>query len=373
MQIVGDPVGGIRKHVHAILEGLNQEEIVMSYSYSMLNMDSRFKEEIPHIRKRIIGEIPLLIRKRPGLRDAFNLFSLARYVSKNRVDIVHGHGAKGGLYARVLSLFCGVKSVYTPHGGAVHKMFSPAEERIYVAAEKLMFRMTDYFIFESRYTADAYHAKVGRVSNNWEVNYNGIALPNMDEVAARSAALGYGHAQDVLKIGVFGILRPEKGQIHAINAVNFLTARGYKVCLHLFGDGPDREKLKQTVKDFNLADSVIFHSEVSEVEPHMYGMDIILIPSLFESFGYVALEAMSLGKLVVASKVGGLAETIDENTGVFIEPVDSTAIAAAIERYIKDPEAYSTLASNGYNKIKNVFNVNRMIYNISLRYKELCK
>ncbi|PIQ13490.1 MAG: hypothetical protein CO125_01500 [Hydrogenophilales bacterium CG_4_9_14_3_um_filter_59_35] len=372
LQVVGDPVGGIRKHVHSLIMGLDTSEFRQSYAYSDLASDAQFMQEIETLNSRLEGTIPLHVRKRPHPSDLTNLWILARYIKRAKVDVVHGHGAKGGLYARLLARLCDVKSIYTPHGGVVHAMFSKWEDWVYTGVERWLFDKTDYFIFESKYTAEAYQKKVNCIADWWMVNYNGIAEADLIDVAARSRALGYDLIpSNVLQIGVFGMLRRQKGQIYAIKAVGRLLAEGHKVILHLFGDGADKSELQKAVSQMALNDYVKFHGDVSDPEAHMFAMNVVLIPSLFESFGYVAIEAMALGKLVIATKVGGLVEIVNNDVGIQIEPRSEIEIANELIQCIKNPEKMNMLAMHGMRKWESHFTMSKMLQGVRIVYGEV--
>lgn len=373
LQIVGDPVGGIRKHVHSLLSGLDGAEFELSYAYSTRRADARFHEEIASLRQRLAGELPLSIGKKPGPSDLLNLARLARFVRAQRPAIIHGHGAKGGLYARLVSRLCGIKSVYTPHGGAVHRMFSRLGEAVYAATERLLLPLTDFLLFESDYAAQAFAAKVGRPAGRWLVNPNGTPDPDIPDVARRSAALGYGAAGGrEVHVGIFAMLRPEKGQAYAIRAAGELVQAGQPVFLHLFGDGPDRGRLEALVKELRLEGRVLFHGDVADADAHLWAMDLVLIPSLFESFGLAAVEAMALGKPVIASRVGGLPEVLaDGQAGVLVPPQDPAAIRRAVAAFLADPGRYAALAEAGRRRCQEHFTERRMVDAVAGVYRSL--
>ena len=373
LQIVGDPVGGVRKHVHSLLAGLDPEAFSLSYAYSTRNADARFHEEIGSLRQRLAGELPLSVGKGPSPRDLVNLARLARFARAQGLAVVHGHGAKGGLYARLVSRLCGIKSVYTPHGGALHRRFTPLGEAVYTATERLLLPMTDFLLFESGHTAQAYEATVGRLPSRWLVNQNGAADPDIPDVARRSAALGY-EAGDgrLVRVGVFGRLRPEKGQAYAIRAAHELAQAGQAVGLHLFGDGPDRGRLEALAAELRLESRVFFHGDVADADAHLWAMDLVLIPSLFESFGLAAVEAMALRKPVIASRVGGLPEVVvDRQSGVLVPPEDPRAISQAIAAFIKDPGLYAGLAEAGRLRYQERFTEKRMVDAVAAVYRSL--
>ena len=374
LQLVGDPVGGIRKHVHSIMEGLDRAEFEQSYAYSVISTDAKFEPDLVKLKHQLKRVIPLIVKKRPGLRDLVNLYILVKYVRTTNVNVIHGHGAKGGLYARVVGRICGVKSVYTPHGGVAHSMFSKAEEVLYTSVEKLLYGWTDCFVFESNYTAQAFQKKIGRSSGRWIVNYNGISIPNIGSEVSRLIESDSGLIfSDSLHVGVFGLLRTQKGQEYAIRAVSQLKAKNKLICLHIYGDGPDRERLEHLTKSIGVTDSVTFYGDVTDVETHMNRMDVIIVPSLFESFGYVAVEAMALGKPVIASKTGGLSEVVDNESGIFVRPGNVDDIEQAIIFCLEYPEQIKQKAMQGRHRAETEFSLDRMIGRISTVYESLIR
>ncbi len=367
LQIVGEPAGGIRRHVHAILFGLKEAEgLRQSYVCADAGGDAAFEKELPEL-EALLGQglLRLPISKRPGPRDIFNVIRLARFVRERGVTIVHGHGAKGGAYARMLTLLSGVKAVYTPHGGAVHNMFGRLEGAVYTLAEKMLLPLTESFVFESQYSAQAYFRKVGRRPRSWTVNYNGIALAG--DVPARP----FPGAAETLNIGVFGILRSQKGQIHAVRAAAEIAQARTNTLLHIYGSGPDREPLEAEAERLGITDKVLFHGETAVPLERMREMDIILIPSLFESFGYVAVEAFSLKRPVVATSTGGLPEIISDGVdGLLVQPASSTAAAAAVIRMINDPTLAQRLGGAGYRKLAEKFSLDSMLTNLAAVYEK---
>jgi glycosyltransferase involved in cell wall biosynthesis len=357
--------GGLRKHIHDILKNLDKKTFKQSYAHS-LTFDTIFSDEIEDIEQDIYKIIPLNIKRNPSVTDIGNIWKLIKYVKKERVNIVHGHGAKGGLYARLLAATCGVKAIYTPHGGVVHSMFNPIVARLYLFIEKSLLRYTDYLLFESQYSANQFKNKIGNFKCGSQVNYNGVSLPDLESIE-RESSIKSSHSG--LKLGIFAILRKEKGHIYAIQAVAELKQLGKIVHLHIFGDGADREKLRASVIELGLKEEVIFHGEVSQVEQHIYAMDIILIPSLFESFGYIAIEAMSLNKWVIASKVGGLPEIIEDGVNGSLIPAGSSVEIAKVIFFLEDQILNKKLISKGLDTEK--FGLNKMIINIMKVYSGL--
>jgi glycosyltransferase involved in cell wall biosynthesis len=117
-----------------------------------------------------------------------------------------------------------------------------------------------------------------------------------------------------------------------------------KLHLSLIGDGPEREALRRLARSLGLNGEVCFRGQQdhARVLREMAAADLVVIPSRQEPFGMVALEAMALGKPVVASRVGGLPEVLDGADALLVEPDEPAELAAAIEtaqeRLRRDPE-----------------------------------
>jgi len=366
LQIVGDPVGGIRKHVHDILTGLSNN--FDFYYISSSNGDTTYINEIEHISSIIISHFTLDIRKKPSSVDLINILKIYQYIRCNNIDIVHGHGAKGGLYARICGKLSGCKVVYTPHGGVVHSMFGRLESKLYKVIERVLCLFTDLLVFESKYTANAFFQKFGCARVKSVVNYNGVSLPETKQIIQTTK-----HAADpITKIGVFGVLRKEKGQQLALQAVKSLINKGHNIQLHYFGDGPLKKNLQDDITRSKLDDMVFLHGEVNNVYPFMKQVDFVLIPSLFESFGYIAVEAMFAKKPIISSDAGGLNEVLDKNSSFIFKSNSLYGLKNAISLAMsKDEDVLNNLVQRSYVFASKRFQINQMISRLSICYISL--
>jgi len=99
----------------------------------------------------------------------------------------------------------------------------------------------------------------------------------------------------------------------------------------------------------------------SDVPAFLAGIDIFVMPSLFEGLGVAALEAMAGGKAVVASRVGGLAESIiDGETGLLVPPNDPERLAAAVGRLITDRSLCESMGVRGAERVRELFTIDQM-------------
>jgi glycosyltransferase involved in cell wall biosynthesis len=379
--------GGIRTHVVTLMRGALEHGHDALLITDLKQADGGFHkilETEPEIRKRVVS-IPM--KSAPGPWDLMTLWLL--YVglrsarsqdSANAVefDAVHGHGAKGGLFARLCRalgiLPKSTRVLYTPHGGSLHAMHGWLFNRIYVFIERWLARYTDLVLCESRYTMEQFESRVGRGLAPIRLNRNGIdpILPVLDAWPE-----GLGRSVPV-KIKAFGLLREIKGFDVLIQAAHFLRQRGLKAEIEISGEGKARDVLAKLVSDLKLhpgdeagaagsglagsSVTIEIHHETSNALHEMREAHIVVQPSRFESFGLVSLEAQATGCFVIASRVGGLIDVVDhQNTGLLVEPSDPDALANTIEWALNHPEEAQLIRARAVKRASTEFSSENMI------------
>lgn len=371
--VVGDPTGGIRRHVHSLIRGIDKAKFNVSYAYDDSAADSAFYKEIGGLKSDLVSSMAFKVHKSPHPTDAINIYQLRRFVMSQHIDIIHGHGAKAGLYARVVGLMTGIPSVYTPHGGVAHDMFSRVTGWVYQTIERILAPFTGQFIFESQYTANAMTKRLGYAPKNAVVNDNGVELLTVDASLVEDAKIRMSEidGSSILRFGVFGMLRDQKGQSVAISALRILRQKNLPVSLHLFGDGPAKEFLKQKSLDDGVSDVVFFHGDTSPIEPWMCAVDVVVIPSLFESFGYVAVEAMMLQRPIIASMVGGLKDILTDDVAMLVPSEDPVLLSDAMLACIHERTDLQSMSQRAKSRAQSRFTLNAMINGVQTVYSKL--
>jgi glycosyltransferase involved in cell wall biosynthesis len=366
LQITGDAVGGIRLHVHTIIDELRKSDLAIFYACST-HADTKGEQDIARFQRDGLPVLRLPVQKKPAFSDLLNVIRLVLWARKHRVNLVHGHGAKGGLYARMVGMFTQAKVVYTPHGGVVHAAFGRLTTRMYALIERVLVPLTTRYVFESKYTQTEFLRLVKKKSlEQSTVNYNGIVLSsapfNVVQIKPEMAS----------RLLVVGMLRREKGQDLVLHAARILKDRGLQFEVHVCGDGPSKGSLEALSADLRISDCVFFHGDVQDVQPFFESATLVVIPSRFESFGYVALEAAMYGKAVVASRVGGLCEIIQSGeTGEFFEAENVQELADTVQTMLMDPDRLGQLAQGAFNRCHETFSVQRMLNGLNAIYREV--
>ena len=288
--------------------------------------------------------------------DARAIAALRRIVRDQRPDVVHAHGSKGGVMAR-MARRRGVPVVFTPHGFAFAGHFSSRAERTaYKAIERalapLAARVACVCEHEARLARSVGAGKRVRVV------HNGIDPP-ADPQPPAGAAQWRGEGP---LLGVLSGLRPGKGLETAIEALERVRAKVPGARLVIAGEGPERGELEALVAAQGLEGAV----QMPGFSPDPYGfitaLDVFVFPSLAESFPYSILEAMATGRPIVASDVGGVGEAIEAGeSGLLVPPGDAAALAAAIGELARDPAQAAAMGRAAELRRHERFTLSRMV------------
>jgi len=353
VHIVRSPAGGIRKHIVSIIEKLDSDFEMYLILDSSKGDKSYFEflDNNEHIQGRILD---LKILEQPGFIDIINLYKILMFVLQLSPHAIHGHGAKGGVYARVIGFFLNIKVIYTAHGGSIHNMHGRTKNRLYSFLERVMYYFTDLLVFESKYSMEQYSKKISVDSSNpkFRLNYNAVPYR---ELPSTCREMG----EEVI-IGAFGLLRFIKGHDLLVSAVSNIIKRGYKIRLRIFGHGEEKQNLLQLAERKQILKSFEILEETRRVDEEMRKCHLIAHPSRFESFGYVPLEALVNGVTVVSSLSGGLREVMDNGkSGFCFETLDVESLESAIENALTSRSLREKKYLNAKKEIERKFSMDR--------------
>jgi glycosyltransferase involved in cell wall biosynthesis len=181
-----------------------------------------------------------------------------------------------------------------------------------------------------------------------------------------------GCTEDHLLVCAVGRLSPEKGQGFLLAAFREVVAAMPEARLVLVGEGPLSSRLRAQAARWGLSDHVIFAGYREDVEAIIAASDLLVMPSLREGFGDPIIEAMALGRPVIASRVGGMVEIVrDGETGLLVPPGDPGALAQAIVHLLRDPQARERMGLHGQRVALRQFSVERLADGLAKLYNEL--
>ena len=304
-----------------------------------------------------VKTLPLVARNDVDLRPVWRL---RRLIFRERYDIVHLHTKRA-------------------HALAIWLPRSPAAPKYVVT------RRMDYPEINTCYTRFLYNRCVHGVVaisqpivsllEHAGVHRQRIRLIHSGiDVARFSACAGMPKPERLPIIGCVAVLHERKGHRFLLEAVALLKARGIELRCLLAGDGPERQFLASMTQRLGLGNQVSFLGFVADTPAFLEGIDIFVLPSLYEGLGVAALEAMAAGKAVVASRIGGLTESIaDGVTGSLTPPRDPAALSAAIARLIDDPGLARAMGQRAAAHVRDHFALEQMAAQNEDYYYELLR
>jgi glycosyltransferase involved in cell wall biosynthesis len=287
----------------------------------------------------------------PGLR---------RLVRDGGYDIVHFHTKR----AHVLSLWL-PRGSDMPRYLVTRRMDYPESPGVYTT--HLYNRRVDGVIAISQSIASSLIA-AGVDRKNLRMIHEGVDVQHFapGSNGERSAQSGG------TVIGAMGILDERKGHLYLLQALGRLKAKGLQLRCRIAGQGLLRQKLEKDAVGLGVGEQVEFVGFVEDTAGFLAGIDVFIMPSLFEGLGVAALEAMATAKPVIASRVGGLAESVVDNvTGLLVPPGDAAQLADAIEKLHSDPERARALGRKGRERAQQYYSVEEMATKNEVFYYDL--
>lgn len=319
-------------------------------------------------------EITNLVREPHPIKDLLAFLQLYLLIRRNRYDIVHTHTTKAGLLGRMAARAAHVPIiVHTPHGHAFHGYLGPTGSRLLVAMERALSRITARIIcLTQSEQQDHLRLGVGR-ADQLAVIHSGVDIQRI--TAARVDASGkrreLGLPLTCPLVGCVARLVPVKGHETLIRAVPAVLEKVPDATVVLVGDGPQREALRQEVHRLRLERHVRFLGLRGDVPELLALFDVVVVPSLNEGMGKVAVEAMAAGRPVVGSCVVGIQDVVEDGrTGLLVSPGDPRALAHAMIRLLGRPDLREAMG-NAARLRATQFDIAKMIVLLSQLYEEM--
>ena len=279
------------------------------------------------------------------------LFSIHQIIKQKGITIVHTHHRMAAFYIRLLKLVHPkLIHVYTAHNVFKDKLplygFALKNAKSVAVGEAVNKNLKeDVGITDSR------------------VIYNGVVLKETDEQV--DEIISY----DGIKLGCIARLSEQKGLTYLLDAMSLLTIKDIR--LFIVGEGELREELENKVKELNLQDSVIFLGYRKDIVECINSFDFCVLPSVFEGFGLVAIEAFMNSKTLVATDIPGLNEVVTNKNGVIVPAKDPAALASAIDKLATDATLRQELSSQAKKDYENRFSYPMFLENYRALYREI--
>lgn len=352
-------IGGTERHLLELLRGLDRsrfEPLVVC-----IHPGGALREPLAALGVPVFD---LGLEQSYSFRGLTRLLGLVGELRRRRIQIFHAYHFHGNLYASLVAPFAGVPTLLVSERGKAWTGWHRRLARRYYGSRA-------YRILVNCDALRGYVEESGPFASKILTIPNGVDLQKLraggDGRRVR-AALGIPEAARL--VGSIGRLQPVKGHRYLVEAFIPVAARCAEAYLLLVGGGPEEEALSRRVEEAGLNDRVRFVGFQTDVQPYLQAIDYFVLPSVSEAHSMALLEAVAMGKPVVATAVGGNRETIQtEVNGLLVPPGSPEALRDALLRLLTEPGLAERLA-RGAVETSARYDLRDMVGRYALLYNE---
>jgi glycosyltransferase involved in cell wall biosynthesis len=289
---------------------------------------------------------------------------ISQVIKEENIEIIHAHTRVVQVLANLVS-----KKTDTPYVTTCHGFFKPRLFR------KVFPCWGDHCIAISEAVRAHLVNDLGVRKESIAVVHNGVEVENFfsDKYSQEQKAQfrkSFGLKSGAPLIGTIARLSSVKGQHYLILAMKILLAAEPEVQLLLVGDGPEKNKLANQVKELGLENNVFFSPSTLDTSVPLSILDIFAFPSLLEGLGLGIIEAQAMGLAVVASDVGGIYTLVKDGiNGFLVQPKQPQALAEAILKLLRDKDKAKEFGRLAREQAIKQFNLEQMVNGIEQVYK----
>jgi glycosyltransferase involved in cell wall biosynthesis len=374
-EILEATTGGTRTHLGHLFDHIDRARFDATLVCSN-KRNKHFAADLDRYRQMGVGvEVIAMTRSVNPLRDLVSLVRLYLYLRRHSFHIVHTHSSKAGFLGRLSAWWAGVPViVHTPHGFAFQDPSTRFARPLFLWAERLVGRLSSALVCVSPSERGvAVAAGVVRPGRAFVVE-NGVDV---------AAAERHGRAGDEVRrrlgiearskvVGTVSEFRPQKcldQLIHAAKAV--LTARA-DVTFLIAGEGELAAPLRQLAASLGIEARCKIVPAAGVIWQYYAAMDVFVLASSWEGMPYAVLEAMAVGKPVIATDVAGTRDVVVRGkTGLLVPPGDREALAGAIATLLDDPQRSERMGAEGKARVRDLYRAELTVRRLEAIYAGL--
>jgi glycosyltransferase involved in cell wall biosynthesis len=369
LQVIRPAVGGMRAHVLQLATGLR----AAGYESELACPgDSDLVHDALEAGVQV-HPVPIVGPLNP-VRDLFAVVALAEVIHERKPALIHAHGSKASLIARVATLFARrTPIVVTVHNQVLYGGVSKPMRAVYIAMERWLSHRTARIVTVSealrRELLDVFRLPASLVTTV----HNGLDLSPFtaggDRTAARSR---YGIPADALVFGLAARFAPQKALDVLVEAAATVLATDPRALLIVAGDGPLLEVVRTKARATSVRDRMVFPGFETDIPGLLAALDVYVSPAIAEGLGLATIEAMASGLPVVGTAVGGTPEVVEDGvTGVLVAPGKAAPLVTAITRLLKDAGMRRRMGEAGRERALAEFGESMMLERLAALYGEV--
>lgn len=361
-------LGGTGLHAYHLAKDLNRSKFDVALAYGPgqpLDRDiERLGVPIHHLS---------MVRSLSPFTNLRGLIQLYRLMRREKFDLVCSQCSIAGCLARVAAKMAGVPvSIFIIQLYASHDYVRPMKRRLYLWIERVMDLFTDHYVAVSHAMKEEGLRKRIVPQEKVSVIYNAIDPRPYDQAPARNARRSLGIDPDCRVVGTISRLERQKGIPYLLRAIALVREAVPDVRALIVGDGPLRTQMEDLAHTLGVARNVMFTGWRRDTADLLACMDVFCLCSLWESFGFVLVEAMAMKRPVVATRVGGIPEVVEDGrTGFLVSPEDPDALAQKVLTLLRDPALARRFGEAGRTRMEEHFSIGRMVAKYEGLFSEL--
>ncbi len=351
--------GGAQEHVYSLVTRLNPE------CYEVRVVSLSHGSSVRRLQK---AGINVSVIDEPD--DRLAVRALADSAAFFQPEIVHNHMYRAEIVGTRAALLLGEKGcrrpavISTVHSSRIRciedrqalRQLTPLMDRLIVVSQAIEHKVREE----------------GRFGVPVSLIYNGVDLQRYNhQQPCCTLHEEYLIPEDAPIVGVVARLEAEKGHRTLIDAWPEVVAAVPNAWLLVIGEGSERDALEAEAASLGVSERIVFTGRREDVPAVTAALDVAVLPSYREAQGLSVLEAMALGRPVIASKVGGIPEMIEDGvTGLLVPPNDCDALAGAIIRLLTDHPLADMIGKRGHDMVHDRFCIELMVESIESIYDE---
>jgi glycosyltransferase involved in cell wall biosynthesis len=356
--ITGIDVGGAENHLLSLVKGLDRCRYDIAVAY--LKGNGELKEEF-----KKIGISPIYI----GLRfnyDITALWRLYRLIRKNKYDIVHTHLFHADIYGVLAGFLARTHIIISSE----HNEEQFLKKKLYSFLHRWASLPCSKLIAISGCVKKYMLATGIKDANKIEVVYYGLDWNKYDSLGDLSyVRKEFNIDEKEILLGTVARLTEQKGLNYLLEAFVKVLETEPKCKLIIVGQGELEKQLKNLSKNLGIENKVIFTGFRKDIPEIMSSIDIFILPSLWEGFGLVLLEAMAAKKAIVATDIGAIPEIVlDDKTGILAPPANAEALANGVLRLVRQKNLAKTMGERGRERLETHFGIDKMVKRVEKIY-----
>ena len=293
------------------------------------------------------------------------LWRLTRLLVREHVTILQTHGARANFYGRIAGRLAGVPVIIsTIHNSLKDYKVSPLTRWLYTVLLRLTLPLVHRILCVSEANRGDLIEECPAAAAKAHTVYNGVVLSAFSSQPYHQKVRQELGVTEGPVLVMVARLTEQKGHRYLLQALSCLLETWPQLCCLFVGEGELQDALRRMAIDLGVERACRFVGVREDIPDILTAADVFVLPSLSEGFPFVLLEALAMGCPVVASRVNGVPELIeDHKTGLLVPPRDPQALARAIRDMLDDRRAALRMGAAGRALVRERFTVNRMVAN----------